>query len=106
MADQPDPTDVDAGYTDAPDAAPDTPATPVVVDNRTARDDNDGRLGHWVDVVDGEHAGRVGAYYSTSESDPVTGYPLHILVKTRDEFFELIEVAYKHVRPSRFNGGR
>lgn len=81
-------------------------ATPVVVDNHTARSDDDAHFGSFVDVVDGEHKGRVGAYFHTVDHDPKTGYPLHILVRTRDEFNHLIEVAYKHVRPSKFTGGR
>jgi len=82
-----------------------TPAAPVVVTNLTARDDNDARLNTFVDVVDGEHKGRVGAYVETVEHD-LKGYPLYVLVRTRDEFNHLIQVAYKHVRPSRFTGGR
>jgi len=81
-------------------------AQPVVVDNHTARDDNDARFGQFVDVVDGEHKGRVGHYFETVEHDLKTGYPTRVLVRSRDALNELLDVAYEHVRPSRFTGGR
>lgn len=84
-----------------------TPATTqaVVVDNRTARSDDDAHLGAWVDVVSGEYAGRFGAYVATVSSDS-TGYPDRIIIRTRDADNLLLEVAYSDVRPSASSGGR
>lgn len=83
-----------------------TPVVPaVVVDNHTARSDDDALHGGWVDVVSGEHAGRFGAYVATVSNDR-TGYPEQIIIRTRDADNLLLEVAYSDVRPSDSNGGR
>lgn len=81
------------------------PAQAVVVDNHTARSDDDALHGGWVDVVSGEHAGRFAAYVSTVSNDS-TGYPERIIVRTRDADNLLLEVNYSDVRPSVSNGGR
>jgi hypothetical protein len=61
--------------------------------------------GGWVDVVDGEHKGRRGAWRLTTERED--GEPKTILVRTRDELNELIEVAVKDVRHAAgYAGGR
>lgn len=94
----------------APPAGDETPsasaAVPVVVDNRTRRDDNDALLGSFVDVVSGEHQGRFGAYVADIENDASTGYPALVLVRTRDADNLLIEVLYQDIRPSQRTGGR
>jgi hypothetical protein len=81
------------------------PAAAVVVDNHTARSDDDAHLGSWVDVVSGEYTGRFGAYVSTVSSDS-TGYPEQVIIRTRDADNLLLEVAYSDLRPSDSNGGR
>jgi len=82
-----------------------TSCSPVVVTNLTARDDNDARLGSFVDVVSGEYAGRVGAYIADVSHDS-TGYPERVIVRTRDADNLLIEVSYSDLRPSAYTGGR
>lgn len=81
-------------------------AQPVVVDNHTARDDNDARFNTFVDIVDGEHKGRVGHYFETVSHDLRSWYPEWVNVRTRDARNEVLSVLYKHIRPSRFTGGR
>ena len=81
-------------------------APPVRVDNRTRRSDEDAIEGAFVDVVAGEYKGRRGAFASVLESDPKTGYPTLILVRTRDADNLLIPVKYADVRPTEYTGGR
>ena len=79
---------------------------PVQVDGRNRKAADAGMEGHFVKVVDGEHAGRVGAFVSVGERE-ADGYPKSILVRTRDEFNELLSVAYAHVRHAGdYHGGR
>lgn len=92
----------------APEDAPVVSASvqPVVVDNYTKRNDDDALNGSWVDVISGPLAGRFGAYVDTVHHDDSTGYPSVILIRSRDERNELLEVAYSDVRPSERTGGR
>jgi hypothetical protein len=83
----------------------DPPAQPVVVDGHSRRSGNHPTLGSFVNVVDGEHKGRYGAYVDTSQRD-LTGYPTVVFVRTRDADNLLLEVPYEYVRPSGRNGGR
>lgn len=79
---------------------------PVQVDGRNRKSDEDGLEGHFVNVVDGEHKGRLGAFVSVVERE-ADGYPKQILVRTRDEYNQLLSVAYKHVRHAGdYHGGR
>jgi hypothetical protein len=78
---------------------------PIVVDNKTRRSGDDPLFGSWVDVVDGEHAGRFG-YYVETVSHATDGYPNVVAVQTRDADNIRIEVPYSAVRPSERNGGR
>jgi hypothetical protein len=80
-------------------------AQPVVVDGHSRRSGEHPTLGSFVNVVDGEHKGRYGAYVDTSQRDS-TGYPTVVFVRTRDADNLLLEVPYEHVRPSGRNGGR
>ncbi|HEX9007324.1 MAG TPA: hypothetical protein VF889_08510 [Bacteroidota bacterium] len=82
------------------------PASPVTVDNRTQRSQDDALFGSFVDVVSGEHQGRFGAYVATVEHDAQSGYPTVIIIRTRDADNLLLEVQYQDVRPSLRNGGR
>src|ERR1035437_4268528 len=88
-----------------PKPTPELQSQPVRVDGRNRRNANDGLEGHFVDVVDGEHKGRFGAFTEVAEREK-DGYPKTILVRTRDEFNELLTVAYEHVRHSQSHGGR
>lgn len=89
----------------APEPAPVVAQTPG--DNARPRSDEDAVQGQFVDVVDGEHKGRRGAFLSVVEHDlEGDGFPKSILVRTRDELNELLTVAYEHVRPSKYTGGR
>lgn len=90
-----------------PTPAPASAAAPVpMIYGVQRRSDEDALLGSWVDVVGGEYQGRFGAFVSTVEHDAQTGYPLLVLVRTRDADNLLIEVAYQDIRPSARNGGR
>jgi hypothetical protein len=81
------------------------PAAPVVVDNHTARSDDDAYHGSWVDVVSGEHKGRYGALLGTVSSGP-DGYPEVVSIRTRDADNLVLDVAYSDVRRSEKTGGR
>lgn len=86
-------------------AKPADPVTPV--DNRARRSDDDATLGSFVDVVDGEHAGRRGVFASVVSHLKKDGYPERVLVHTRDARNEFLSVLYKHVRPAKdYVGGR
>jgi hypothetical protein len=76
-----------------------------VVGNQQKRSDDDAVLGSFVDVVDGEHQGRFGHFFDVADSEQ-GGFPKTVLVRTRDEFNEVLRVLYKHLRPSRRAGGR
>lgn len=78
---------------------------PVQLDGRNRRNDDDAILHSFVDVVDGDHKGRMGAFERVLEYGE-NGWPTKALVRTRDEFNELLAVAYDHLRPSRARGGR
>lgn len=110
------PTSVSPGETDAveepesepePEPAPvaETNATPVRVDNRSRRDDNDALEGHFVKIIDGEHAGRVGTFDQVVDRED-DGYPKTILVISRDEKNEILQVPYEDARPTSYKGGR
>ncbi len=92
---------------DAPPAPAGPPAAaPVTVDNFTRRSDDDAIHGSWVDVISGPHAGRFGAYVEDAAHDPLSGYPVVIVVRSRDALNELLHVNYADVRPSERTGGR
>ena len=67
------------------------------VQDVTARSDDDALVGHFVDVVDGDHKGRYGVLDSTSEPD-ADGYPSRGTVITRDQHNETINVKYADLR--------
>lgn len=77
----------------------------VLVDNFTRRSGDDALFGHFVDVIAGDHAGRRGHYFE-DVSHGTDGYPLRVLVRSRDEHNEMLEVDYKDVRPTDYMGGR
>lgn len=79
---------------------------PVNTDGTNRRSDDDALVGHFVDVVAGEHKGRFGAFERVLKHDVETGYPAQALIRTRDEFNQLLAVAYKDLRPSSSHGGR
>lgn len=56
------------------------------------------RLGGFVDVVDGEHAGRYGVYEETIAHNEKTGLPSVLRVRTRDANNELLIVDAADVR--------
>ena len=93
---------------EAPVAPPVAEATPVVPHSTTdLRGDEDTLVGEFVKVVDGPHKGRLAAFTEVVDHDLKTGYPHNILVRTRDEFNQLLQVLYEHVRPFRtYKGGR
>lgn len=68
------------------------------------RDDTDAIVGQFADVVDGPYAGRYVVYQRTLTSGD-DGYPLTVLVKTRDARDEQLVVDYAHLRPAE-TGGR
>lgn len=77
------------------------------VDGRDRRNDDDALVGQFVDVVDGPHEGRRGAFMHVTSHDKTTGYPREIVVRSRDKFHEYLSVLYKHVRPAKdYVGGR
>jgi hypothetical protein len=81
-------------------------AQPVQVDGRNRKAGDDGLEGHFVNVVAGEHAGRVGAFIKVLERE-ADGFPKQILVRTRDEFNQLLSVAYADVKHAGdYHGGR
>ena len=63
------------------------------------------QVGQWVDVVDGEYAGKHANYLqdSTTKKD---GSPDVILVRLRDASNEVVEVPYSSVRGTSYLGGR
>ena len=81
------------------------PPQPIKVDGRSRRSDDDALEGGPVDIVDGEHAGKYGAFVRVLQH-AADGYPKQILVRTRDAENELLSIAYDHVRPSKRTGGR
>lgn len=90
----------------APEASPLQPASPVRVDNMTRRSDNDALEGMFCQVVSGPYAGRWGTFDHVVESDPRSGYPTLIMVISRDERNEMLQVAYSDARPTTSLGGR
>lgn len=78
---------------------------PIQVDGRNRRHGDDGLEGGFVRIATGENAGRVGAFLRVLEHD-LDGYPKKILVRTRDEFDQLLEVLYKDVVATNYHGGR
>lgn len=82
-----------------------TTIQPVQVDGRNKRSDDDAILHSFVNVVDGDHQGRMGAFERVLEYGE-DGWPKRALVRTRDEFNELLSVAYDHLRPAGTHGGR
>lgn len=84
------------------------PKTSTIVreyDGTNRRNGDDGLLGCFVKVARGDHAGRVGVYQETLEHDR-SGLPKLILVRTRDEFNELLTVLHKDVVSTSYAGGR
>lgn len=90
------------------EAAPSGPVAvqPIITDGRNRRSDDDANVHGFVDVVAGEHKGRFGAIVQVLEHDAKTGYPARVLLRTRDEFNELLALAYSDVRNSLSHGGR
>jgi hypothetical protein len=89
-----------------PHLTSDQPAVQFVTpDGRNRRTDDDAKVGGFVDVVDGEHKGRFGAFERILEHGK-DGWPSKALVRTRDEFNELLVVPYEHLRDSVSKGGR
>lgn len=82
------------------------PADPVRVDGTNRLHGDDALEGHFVKVIDGEHAGRVGSFEKVLEHDPSTGQPTNILVRTRDADSLLLSLPYEHVEHTDFKGGR
>lgn len=89
-----------------PPAAPETTTVqPVHVDQRTRRSDDDALEGHFVDIIDGDDKGRRGTFDRVTEYG-TDGYPKRILVITRDERNEPLDVPYEYARPTTYLGGR
>lgn len=82
---------------EAPQEAAQQPvAQPVTVDGTNRPHSAAGLEGHFVKVIRGEHAGRVGVFLQTLERD-LKGLPTRILFRSHDEFNELKDVAYRDV---------
>ena len=64
-----------------------------------------GIVGHFVDVVAGEHEGRRGSLDKVLKH-AADGTPEDVLIRTRDEFNELLAIPYKNVRHAHYHGGR
>lgn len=75
------------------------------VDRLGRRSGDDALEGQFVRLVSGEHQGRVGAYVETTERDK-DGFPSQILVRSRDEHNELLNVAYSDAKATSYKGGR
>lgn len=89
-----------------PHLTSDQPAVQFVTpDGRNRRTDEDAKVGGFVDVVDGEHKGRWGAFLRIVKHG-ADGWPEQALVRTRDEFNEDLVVPYEHLRDSVSKGGR
>jgi hypothetical protein len=80
---------------------------PVRVDNSNARSDKDAYEGHFVRVVEGDHAGAVGVFQSV-EDYADDGYPDHIVVKFTDPAYdaELAVLHYNEVVPRDYKEGQ
>lgn len=88
---------------DDPQTQPAT-ATPVILTNATAREDDVPLQGHFVEVVSGEHEGRYGVFESVG-STTAAGYPTTIVVVTRDDDSERLVLRIEDCRPA-VAGGR
>ena len=78
---------------------------PVAVTNFTRRSGAEALLGHFVDIVKGEFAGRFGHYFADVSHKP-DGYPDRVQVRTRDSDNLVVEVGHDEIRPSERAGGR
>lgn len=85
--------------------APAKAAAKEELDALGRRDATDPLEGSFVEIKSGEHEGRVGAFLRTVERD-VKGFPKRILVRSRDEHNELLDVAYDDAKATDYNGGR
>lgn len=77
----------------------------VTVSNFNRRSGDDAILGHFVDVVGGEHQGRRGHYFA-DVSHGTDGYPERVHVQSRDADNLTLEVNYADIRPTDYHGGR
>jgi hypothetical protein len=77
----------------------------IRVDQVTVRTDDDVMYGHFCDVVKGEHQGAYGVYTTTLTVDD-DGYPLTVIVETRDDRTVSLQVNYADIRPARAGGRR
>jgi len=74
---------------------------PVFVDNKSRRSDNDALFGDWVDVVSGPSSGRYGVLEKGATFSGADGYPVTVVIRTRDARNELLTLNYSDLRPSR-----
>lgn len=82
------------------------PAQPVHVDGTNRRLGTDALEGGWVRFLKGDYKGKVASFEQVLDRE-TDGYPKEILVRTRDEFDQLLTVAYKDVEAALdFHGGR
>jgi len=75
------------------------PANAVKVDGAHRRSDNDALEGAFATVIAGEHAGRHGVFDWVLEYGD-DGYPAKVMLLTRDDRNEHLEVAYSDLRPA------
>lgn len=71
-----------------------------VVDNKTVRSDEDVMLGHFCTITAGEHAGTYAVFESVSTTDE-DGYPFKVVVVTRDDNHQRLEVMYSSLERAR-----
>lgn len=67
------------------------------------RDDNDVLTGSFCRVVSGPYEGRYAVYINTATVGP-DGYPVDVVVRTRDANDELLNVKYADIRPAEAGG--
>lgn len=67
------------------------------------RDDNDVLTGSFCNVIAGPYAGRYAVYINTATVGP-DGYPVDVVVRTRDANDELLNVKYTDIRPAEAGG--
>ncbi len=84
----------------------DTPAARRPITADMVRDDSDASVGHFVDVVEGEHKGRYGVLIDFADYDRKTGFPNKAIVRTRDKDTARIVVDYESLRPAEAGGRR
>lgn len=86
-----------------PAPVPVPPVPSAIEDYPAPRDDNDARVGKFARVVSGPFDGKYGVYVRalTFGAD---GYPDLVLLRTRDERGDMLQVSYADLRPAAAGG--